>query len=167
MYEEASEQRKMTAPWYSSACAIRPMGIKLAKPRDKTFGLAVIHAARRDGVDANAAVGPVGGQITGQADQPRLDDRVRNRLYRLLVVGHFFAAIQPLVGGDHGEVRGDVQNDPPLPPRHFTAQHAAAHEGPRQAHGEVRFPHCQGEVFQSRPGDRRQILPSSGYWRRC
>ena len=69
MYDEASEQRKTTAAWYSSVCAMRPSGINELRRDDEIVRLPIIDAARRYGVDAHAAIGPIGCQVASQADQ--------------------------------------------------------------------------------------------------
>ena len=109
-----------------------------------------MHASRRKGVDPDPAVRPIGGEIAGQAEEARFDDGVRDRLDGLELLGHAVTAVDPLIGRDDGQIRGDVENDPPAAAGHLDTEHLRAEKRPGQAHREVGVPALDGERLQPR-----------------
>ncbi len=133
MYEEASEQRNRIAPLYSSVAAIRDERDQSAQPSDELIGLAVLDAARGNGVHAYAGIRPVRREVPRQAHQCRLHDGVGHGLYGLLGIRDVVLSVQPLVRRDDGEIGRDVHDHALLAARHLRPEDLAAQEGARQS----------------------------------
>ncbi len=84
--------------------------------------------------------------------QGGFDDGVGDGLDGLLVFREAFLAVEALVGGDDGEVGGDVEDDAGVALDHLGAEDARAEEGAGEADGDVGVPGGEGEVFQAGPG---------------
>ena len=68
------------------------------KARDEGLVLAGLDASGREGVGPHAFMGPVGGEVSREADKAGLQGRVGDGLYRLFFAWKALLLINPLVG---------------------------------------------------------------------
>jgi hypothetical protein len=111
--------------------------------------LGVLDAAERDRVHTNAVGGPIRREIERQAVQTSLHHRVRHRFDWLLIVGHAFATIEPLIRRDDAVLRRDVDNDAVTLLRECAADHLGAEKRTREPDRNVRVPLVERKILET------------------